>query len=81
MRVINAGPFILQFDADEITDGSAKEQVNRAIELVNFVLQREPYGLGAQLYREGDLEILDEDEDKDENLDTDFENDFNEPAI
>jgi hypothetical protein len=39
----------LQFDADQITHGRAEEQAAQAIVLINQVLQREPFGLAAQL--------------------------------
>lgn len=40
----------LQFDAGQITHGPAATQVDRAIELINLTLQREPFGLGAQVF-------------------------------
>lgn len=39
----------MQFDADQVTKGNNEEQVHQAVELINKVLQREPYGLCAQL--------------------------------
>ena len=39
----------LQFDADQITHGSAEEQAEQAIELINLALQRKPSCMGAQL--------------------------------
>lgn len=39
------------FDLGEITVGSEREQQDAAIELVSLMLQREPYGLGAQISR------------------------------
>ena len=41
---------MLQFDAGHITQGPAAAQVDRAIELINLTLQREPFGLGVQLF-------------------------------
>ena len=40
---------MLQFDSDQITSGDDLEQVQQAVDHINGVLQREPYGLGAQL--------------------------------
>ena len=39
----------LQFDAGQITHGNNERQVRQAVELINLTLQREPFGLGAQL--------------------------------
>jgi hypothetical protein len=39
----------LQFDADQITHGRPGEQAVQAVALINAVLQREPFGLAAQL--------------------------------
>lgn len=39
----------LQFDADQVTSGNPVQQARQAIDLVNLALQREPYGLGAQI--------------------------------
>ena len=41
---------MLQFDADQITHGKKDRQADQAIDLINSVLQREPYGLAAQIY-------------------------------
>lgn len=49
MRVITITGLSLQFDADQITQGSRDDQAQQAVELVNLSLQREPFGLGAQL--------------------------------
>ncbi|OGP24986.1 MAG: hypothetical protein A2X93_07450 [Deltaproteobacteria bacterium GWC2_56_8] len=54
MRVITFRNVAIQFDANQITHGTPLEQVNQAIALINGVLQREPYGFGAQVVR-GDL--------------------------
>lgn len=40
---------VLEFDADKVTVGSEKYQQGAAVELVNLALQREPYGLGANI--------------------------------
>jgi len=49
MNSITIHRLSLQFDADQITHGRSDEQADQAIELINSVLQREPFGLGAQL--------------------------------
>jgi len=49
MRTITVHQLVLQFDADQITQGKPQQQTNQAIDLINMVLQREPFGLGAQL--------------------------------
>jgi hypothetical protein len=49
MRTITIRRLDLQFDADQITHGHATIQADQAIELVNLVLQRQPFGLGAQI--------------------------------
>lgn len=49
MRTITVHRLVLQFDADQITQGNRQQQTNQAIDLINMVLQREPFGLGAQL--------------------------------
>lgn len=50
MKVINVYNLQLQIDADQITSGCPEAQGLKAVELINAVLQREPYGLGAQLF-------------------------------
>ena len=50
MKAITVRRLVLQFDAGQITHGPAAVQVDRAIELINLTLQREPFGLGAQLF-------------------------------
>jgi hypothetical protein len=45
---------MLQFDADQITHGKKDQQADQAVDLINSVLQREPYGLAAQIYAERD---------------------------
>jgi len=49
MNSITIHRLSLQFDADQITHGQFHEQADRAITLINAVLQRKPFGLGAQL--------------------------------
>lgn len=44
----------LQFDADQLTHGKPAQQAVQAIELINLSLQREPFGLGAQLFVHSD---------------------------
>jgi hypothetical protein len=49
MKVITVRRVDLQFDADQITHGNAEQQVRQAIDLIDLTLQREPFGLRAQL--------------------------------
>ena len=49
MKVITIRRVDLQFDADQVTHGIAEEQAAQAIEHINLTLQRELFGLGAQL--------------------------------
>ena len=49
MKVIAVRRLELVFDADQITHGSITQQADQALELINLNLQREPFGLGAQL--------------------------------
>ena len=49
MKSITIHRLSLQFDAGQITHGSLEEQADQAIVLINTVLQREPFGLAAQL--------------------------------
>ena len=49
MKAITIHRLTLQFDADQITNGSDVDQAGQAVDLINCVLQREPFGLGAQL--------------------------------
>ena len=49
MKSITIHRLSLQFDAGQITQGSNQEQAKQALDLINGVLQREPFGLGAQL--------------------------------
>lgn len=41
----------LCFDMGQVTTGSEIEQQAAAIEVVNLALQRQPYGLGAQIFK------------------------------
>lgn len=50
MKVITIRRLDLQFDANQLTSGSAEAQAAQALELINLTLQREPFGLGAQLF-------------------------------
>ena len=54
MKVITIRRLDLQFDADQITRGSAEQQAAQALDLINLTLQREPFGLGAQLFAHRD---------------------------
>ena len=49
MKVITIHRLSLQFDAGQITHGSRDDQARQAVDLINLILQREPFGLGAQL--------------------------------
>lgn len=49
MKVITIRRVDLQFDADQVTHGTKEEQADQAIEHINLTLQRQPFGLGAQL--------------------------------
>jgi hypothetical protein len=44
-----SSPLELQFLADQITTGSSEDQARATVRLINDVLQREPYGLGAKI--------------------------------
>ena len=58
MKTITLRRLDLQFDADQITHGTAAQQAHQAADLINLALQREPFGLGAQLFTHPDeLEI------------------------
>ena len=50
MKVITIKEINLQFDGDQLTNGSALEQSTQAVDLINQTLQRQPYGLGARLF-------------------------------
>ena len=49
MKTITVRRLDLQFDANQITHGKNEQQVRQAVDLINLSLQREPFGLGAQL--------------------------------
>jgi predicted RNA-binding Zn-ribbon protein involved in translation (DUF1610 family) len=49
MNSITLHRLSLQFDADQITHGQSEDQAAQAVDLINLVLQREPFGLAAQL--------------------------------
>ena len=49
MRAITVHRLSLQFDAGQITRGTDDNQAREAVKLINLILQREPFGLGAQL--------------------------------
>ena len=58
MKTITIRRLDLQFDAGQITTGSTEQQARQALELINLTLQREPFGLGAQLFAHPDeLEV------------------------
>ena len=49
MKAITIHRLSLQFDAGQITHGSRDDQARQAVDIINLILQREPFGLGAQL--------------------------------
>ena len=49
MKAITIHRLSLQFDAGQITHGGNEQQARQAVDLINTLLQREPFGLGAQL--------------------------------
>ena len=49
MKAITIHRLSLQFDAGQITHGHRDDQARQAVDLINLILQREPFGLGAQL--------------------------------
>jgi len=54
MKVITLRRLDLQFDAGQITHGPPEQQARQAVDLINRTLQREPLGLGAQLFAHRD---------------------------
>ena len=54
MKTVTLRRLDLQFDAGQITTGSTEQQARQAVELINLTLQREPFGLGAQLFAHRD---------------------------
>ena len=54
MKTITIRRLDLQFDANQVTKGSTEQQARQALELINLTLQREPFGLGAQLFAHRD---------------------------
>lgn len=53
MKAITVKNLTIQFDADQVTSGDEITQVQQAIDLINAALQREPHGLGAQIFSSG----------------------------
>ena len=49
MKVITIHRLSLQFDADQVTHGSAEDQAAQAVGQINAVLQSDSLGLNAQL--------------------------------
>ena len=63
MKAITIHRLSLQFDADQITHGTGDTQARQAVDLINLVLQREPFGLGGQLIAHRDeIEVETEEE-------------------
>jgi hypothetical protein len=54
MKTITIRRLDLQLDANQVTSGSAEQQARQALDLINSTLQREPFGLGAQLFAHPD---------------------------
>ena len=54
MKSITIRRLDLQFDAGQITHGTPEQQARQAVDIINLTLQREPFGLGAQLYAHRD---------------------------
>ena len=50
MKTITIRRLDLQFDANQITHGPTEQQARQAVDIINLSLQREPFGLGAQLF-------------------------------
>ena len=49
MRQVMVSNIQLQFDLDQISVGDVKDQVEYSIDQINGVLQRAPWGIGAQI--------------------------------
>ena len=49
MKTITIKGLWLQFDADQITEGTDLAQAEQALYEINLILQRQPYALGAQI--------------------------------
>jgi len=49
MKTLRVKNLRLEFDADQITSGTEREQALQAVEMINGILQRKPYGLGAKI--------------------------------
>ena len=59
MKPITIYRLSLQFNADQITHGTPETQAIKAVELINTLLQREPFGLSAQLIAAPDeIEVM-----------------------
>ena len=54
LKIIAVRRLELVFDANQITHGSIVKQADQALALINLTLQREPFGLGAQLFAHRD---------------------------
>ena len=50
MKTITIRRLDLQFDTNQITHGPTEQQARQAVDIINRSLQREPFGLGAQLF-------------------------------
>ena len=50
IKAITIHRLSLQFDAGQVTRGDDDNQAREAVKLINLILRREPFGLGAQLF-------------------------------
>lgn len=68
MKTIQIKNLVIQFDSNSESEESVKEQVQSAIDQINGVLQREPYGLGAQILSSGlddsDIEVIEQEDEE-----------------
>ena len=66
MKTITIHRLSLQFDASQVTQGKDAEQAMEAVGLINQVLQRQPYGLAAQLIATPDEAEVSSDDEREE---------------
>lgn len=68
MKTIQIKNLVIQIDLDSQNQDSVQEQVQSAIDQINGVLQREPYGLGAQILSSGlddsDIEVIEQEDEE-----------------
>lgn len=59
MKTIQIKNLVIQIDLDLQSQESVQEQAQSAINQINGVLQREPYGLGAQIFSDdSNIEVI-----------------------